>query len=752
VTFGAATSFEIVVTYSSFRQQARLFDCGKSTNGQEDNVAIFTKDSGARLAFQVGQGTNNLELAQTAEDATMVTGVKYHIVAVVSGRYMYTYINGVQTGLQNNGVSWEPAVMSRGRCYIGKSNWPGDKGIDGLIEIFRIYSGKLTEPEVSARYACWNTGSTDVNCGATPTAQPTHAPTATPTQAPSSAPSATPTTALPTGAPTLSPTPAPTEKLGALVDLAPQAVVVREDGADGARNVLTINVGMAPYALGEGEIATVRCASQSVAHAVEVVAPAALSVTRGVAASAAIAVKGVVDALQLPSRTGAVACDVAAPGRVTQDFTIPVTLLGVAQPSFALLCPLARGADALADALATCAASSTTNGNSTLLVIGGSPATGCATCPQPPFDAALPPIVTIGGVAVNATVVPGSNGARLLVQTPTIYAIQDARGAALEDFEYGYYGLEITARPGSHGCRHSTSVAVGKAAARAAAGSAGGVEQQQCAASGLCPDVRPASAGLFYSDACIGWPDAAIDERWMQSEFATLFAYDRPPLCRVCPEGCLCPGGRRCRVEPGFYAPSEDLGGVAQPTRCAPPALLRCTGFSDSLGGAECGAGYRQGSAACSECETGYYRTLGICEVCPAVDVFGAVVMPAIANVLGAVVAFLGVFGLKLIWMLVSVACDPDDQRAVGAVAFDALRQTAYFTVATIAGLQLLASVVIGATGGEFIYRYIVRESCSQFDSLPLTSLTMLRRHQTRRPRCDGSRSAWAPSSSIRRW
>lgn len=39
------------------------------------------------------------------------------------------------------------------------------------------------------------------------------------------------------------------------------------------------------------------------------------------------------------------------------------------------------------------------------------------------------------------------------------------------------------------------------------------------------------------------------------------------------------------------------------------------------------------------------------------------------------------------------------DDRQIGAVAYDAFRQTAFFTIATIVSLQLLASVVVGATG-----------------------------------------------------
>ena len=229
------------------------------------------------------------------------------------------------------------------------------------------------------------------------------------------------------------------------------------------------------------------------------------------------------------------------------------------QPSFARLCALAPGADPLAENPAACGSTATTNGNSTLLIIGGSASAGC---PQPPFDAnvstahaanhggselesasaSMATSVAIGGVPVFAAVVPGSGGSRLIVTTPTIAALQAARGESADAFVFRYYDLEIVTAAGGHG-HFAGAVAAGPNASRSAANDA----QLACAARGFCPDVAPASAGLYYIDSCVGWPDptAGTEDppRWAAAEFATLYAYDRPPNCRACPTGCRCPGG-----------------------------------------------------------------------------------------------------------------------------------------------------------------------------------------------------------------
>ena len=357
----------------------------------------------------------------------------------------------------------------------------------------------------------------------------------------------------------MAPSLTPTQLLGSLVDLVLSPVVVREDAADGRHALLSVNVDAAPLALAPSEVATVRCTSES--DSVTIDAPSSHAVRATSSGAMSIGARGANDIEQSASRTAEVVCEVTAGSRPPQRFPIAVTVLGVAQPSFALLCPLPHDADPLAATPATCGASATTNGNMTLLIIGGSAAAGC---PQPPFDATASSSamsVTIGGVRVAVRVVAGSMGTRLLTTTPTIAALQAARGAAVDAFDFKYYGVTITTAAGAHGAL-SGSVAVG--AGEAADARTG---KQAFAARGLCPDVPPQSAGLYYSDQCVGYADPAIDTRWDDEAFATLFAYGRPPRCRACPVGCRCPGGNRCRPIEGYYIPaapgaakSEDLG------------------------------------------------------------------------------------------------------------------------------------------------------------------------------------------------
>ena len=370
-------------------------------------------------------------------------------------------------------------------------------------------------------------------------------------------------------------------------------------------------------------------------------------------ATSTISIRGARDAVQSGSREVQARCEVTAPGRTSQAMEVDITVLGVAQPSFSLVCPLEDELFAESGVTpATCGVSATSNGNSTLLVIGGNAASAS---PQPPFDeTANKMTVRIGGVQAAAKVVPGSQGMRLLVTTPSIEKLQAARGASVDDFVFGYYGIEIFTAAGAHGTLGgSVSVGANHTLIDASTG------KQTCAVLGFCPDVSPLTAGIFYSDQCVGWLDPSVDMRWKEEEFFDLFAYDRPPKCRDCPSGCRCPGGRRCRVEPGYFVAGEDLGDAAQPARCAPPAGQRCLGYYAAVGGTQCGVGYKQDSVGCGQCSVGYFREMGACAVCPAVDLVGAVVWPALANLVTAVAAFVAVAGIKLVWMLVSGECLP---------------------------------------------------------------------------------------------
>ena len=96
--------------------------------------------------------------------------------------------------------------------------------------------------------------------------------------------------------------------------------------------------------------------------------------------------RGVPDNTQQALRATTVRCSINVVGgvpRPTQEYTIPVEVMGQFQPSFRALCPLLNGTDPMSDETElTCAADVETNGGMDLVILGGD----CAHCPQPPFD------------------------------------------------------------------------------------------------------------------------------------------------------------------------------------------------------------------------------------------------------------------------------------------------------------------------------------------------------------------------------
>jgi hypothetical protein len=254
---------------------------------------------------------------------------------------------------------------------------------------------------------------------------------AAPTVAPTTAvPTSAPSTSSPSPAPSAAPTMRPTVELGAIAAEARGTISVREDGADSAV-VLTLHPERA-LATGLDERATIQCAVTSgdlelVGSGVVYIDPSGGVTPAG---ATTIAVRGVPDATQGAMRSSAVQCDVTTPSGRAQSYTISVAVRGVNQPSYKLLCPIARGVDPLtADPSASnCGDEMTTNGNVTFIIVGGD----CATCPQPPFDATS--TVRIGGVLLESMLVAGSAGTRILARAPTVADILN--GGDPSSFEF----------------------------------------------------------------------------------------------------------------------------------------------------------------------------------------------------------------------------------------------------------------------------------------------------------------------------
>ena len=353
-----------------------------------------------------------------------------------------------------------------------------------------------------------------------------------------------------------------------------------------------------------------------------------------------ITVRGVHDRAQLASRTEHVECSLVTTSGRSHVYDIPVTVHGNVEPSYRLFCPVAEGADPAAVAIESCSAQMTTNGNQTLVVIGGN----CATCPQPPFDATT--VVYVGGLALPTTLLPTFAGTRLVVQTPTI--VELLHGADEATFEYTYYNFSIASFPDSALLPHTVGarVDVGPEAVHRVG------NRLPCAERGHCP---PASIGIYYTTICLGFVDVTnpTETRSWKSgnaDEAALFAYGTPVTgCRACPTGCRCPGGDRCQPIEGYLLPCpagddaercQDLEGIDEPILCHSDAFVakRCAGWNGLR--SACVAGST--GPLCDECATSWYKDNGVCRQCrsdeAAYAVIGYIALVFVTTFLGAFV------------------------------------------------------------------------------------------------------------------
>ena len=574
IVIGGPLTIEAIFTWTGFQDFAPIFDCGNG-NGS-DNIFLANSPDGSygELRWNVLKG-NQFHHVDSGTATDVQLGIRYHIVATVAGTTMRSYINGVLKG-ENTTEFWEPTAMMRSSCFIGRSNFGilSDGMLAGEIESLKIYTGAMSLANVIIAF------------NASQVVAPTAMPTVSPTASPSTAPTSAPTQVLGTASPSTAPTSAPTQVLGTLVDFASPLTVREDDAYTGVSTVLlTIDQIMAPLTLAPTEIATIACN----ANASFVTFSGSNTITAGAsgvatdmngAAVSGIRIQGVSERHQISARTTLVTCAISAPSRTLATIEITVRVVGVAQPSVSKICALLPGESPSDATLANCGSEFTTNGNQTFVILGGT----CAECPQPPFDGTT--MVTVGGAAAHAALVLGAQGERLVARLPSVLELL-APGQLLESFDFTYYSLRVWTPAGvPSGEPLEGAVEIGRNASNENG------EDLACATPrALCPRIKPAVAGIFYTDHCQGFfnpADLTLGPGWNQSAPPSPgYAFGRPPNCRPCPEGCRCPGGSRCRTVRGYFAPGgEDLGGAAAPIKCAADdelAKVRCAGWSSSV-------------------------------------------------------------------------------------------------------------------------------------------------------------------------
>lgn len=143
VYFGHKFSIEGWVNVTSYANWSRLLDFG---NGAEADNVIFSVDSngGSGLpAFGIVPGPNIYSNTQLPLNQWV------HLVATYNGTNGNIYMNGQQVASSPMST---PTQVPRNYCYIGKSNWGGDAGLEGAIGHLEILPYALTAVQIEDRF------------------------------------------------------------------------------------------------------------------------------------------------------------------------------------------------------------------------------------------------------------------------------------------------------------------------------------------------------------------------------------------------------------------------------------------------------------------------------------------------------------------------------------------------------------------------------------------------------------------------
>jgi hypothetical protein len=152
---------------------------------------------------------------------------------------------------------------------------------------------------------------------------------------------------------------------------------------------------------------------------------------------------------------------------------------------------------------------------------------------------------------------------------------------------------------------------------------------------------------IYVADVCTeGFEDTANGNCLNISDPRhRLCPFGEPPACQFCPEGALCPGGKRAWPLQGYYSSSESSANVQE---CFQPQFERCRGWDMTQEALLCGLAYDNPTIGCLECASGYFATFdGVCVSCPEGS--------AVANIAKALGVLVGSVGVMVLVMYVII-------------------------------------------------------------------------------------------------
>lgn len=143
-----ATDFTVSawVRLDSVTTWSRVFDFGSSTS-----VNMFlTARSGAGTARFVITTSGNGSEQRINAPAPLPSGTWTHVAVTLSGSVGILYVNRAEVA-RTTGITLTPASLgATANNWIGRSQYPADPYLDGIVDDMRIYSRGLSESEIAA--------------------------------------------------------------------------------------------------------------------------------------------------------------------------------------------------------------------------------------------------------------------------------------------------------------------------------------------------------------------------------------------------------------------------------------------------------------------------------------------------------------------------------------------------------------------------------------------------------------------------